>query len=520
MTATREKALQAIEGLILYALERDLIAPEEIHYTRNTLLGFLRLEVPLSDVKQRPVEPLPRYLDTLLDYAREHALLEEETQTRRDLLDTAIMGLLTPRPREVARRFYEHRLIDVTKATDWFYRLCIDTNYIRMDRMQKNIKWRSETEYGALEITINLSKPEKDPLEIAAEKLKPQTGYPRCLLCVENVGFHGNLRHPARQNLRVIPVTLAEEPWFFQYSPYVYYNEHCIVLSEEHRPMKLERKTFVRLFDFLDQFPHYFIGSNADLPVVGGSILSHDHFQGGRATMPMEKAPIDCHYTLSRFPGVETGRVRWPMSALRLRSDDREVLVDASAALLDYWRTYTDASVEVIAQTDAPHNTMTPIARMTGNGKYEIDLVLRNNRSSPQYPLGIFHPHPELHAIKKENIGLIEVMGLAILPGRLRTEMRRVQEWMTGDHHVTLASLDPSDELYKHREWVDPLISEKGVGHSPERARALIEEEIGRKFATVLEHCGVFKRDSNGFAAFDRFVYNFNQIRKSTGGLR
>ncbi|MDD8053023.1 MAG: UDP-glucose--hexose-1-phosphate uridylyltransferase [Thermotogota bacterium] len=518
MPRNTEEVAKVVEGLVRYALERELIGPEELHFARNSLLGLLKLETPWSESGPLSSKPLTEYLEILLDYAREHSLIEGDTQTDKDLFDTRIMGLLTPSPKEVARRFSAYRSVDSSETTNWFYQLCIDTNYIRMDRIQKNKKWRSKTEYGELEITINLSKPEKDPVEIAAEKDKPQTGYPRCLLCVENVGFYGNLRHPARQNLRVIPLTLGGEPWFLQYSPYVYYNEHCIVLSEEHRPMKLDQKTFVRLFDFLDQFPHYFIGSNADLPVVGGSILNHDHFQGGRVTMPMEKALIEQRYTLRRFSSVEIGRIRWPMSALRLRSEDRQALTDASTALLEYWRSYSDTSVEVVARTDAPHNTITPIARKTRDGRYEIDLVLRNNRSSPEYPLGIFHPHPELHAIKKENVGLIEVMGLAILPGRLNGEMQQIQERLVDDRPPDFAALDPSHALYKHQAWVNRLISEKGVGHTPEQALSFIQEEVARRFSTVLEHCGVFKREAKGFAAFDRFVYNFNQIRESTGG--
>jgi UDPglucose--hexose-1-phosphate uridylyltransferase len=379
-----------------------------------------------------------------------------------------------------------------------------------MDRVKKNLQWVSSTAYGDLEITINLSKPEKNPLDIAAERDKPQTGYPRCLLCAENVGFAGNIRHPARQNLRVIPVVLNHEPWYFQYSPYVYYNEHCIVLSEEHRPMKLDRRSFLRLFEFLGRFPHYFIGSNADLPVVGGSILNHDHFQGGRYTMPMERAETERAFRLNGYSSVSGCILKWPMSVIRFSAFNRDDLIDVSDRLLSFWRSYSDPAVDIIAVTDAPHNTVTPIARIKSDGRYEIDLVLRNNRSNREYPLGIFHPHPELHAIKKENIGLIEVMGLAILPGRLLGELSLIEKVLSGATSAEALSSEQQSPLLKHKEWIEELRGKYG-----RRSRGLcysdvVKKEVAAKFVQVLENCGVFKCDPTGTAAFTRFIEQFN----------
>ncbi|UUZ82323.1 UDP-glucose--hexose-1-phosphate uridylyltransferase [Paenibacillus sp. P26] len=395
--------------------------------------------------KARPRKKRRRCWSRLLDYAAETGLLEENTTTLRDLLEARIMGMLMPRESELVRRFWTTAKTEgAERATDDFYRLCIDSNYIPMARIRKNLYWLAPTEYGELEITVNLSKPEKDPKEIAMLRSAPQSHYPKCLLCIENVGYAGRLNHPARQNLRVIPLELSGDPWFFQYSPYVYYNEHSIIFDREHRPMTISKDSFGRSLDFIDQFPHYFIGSNADLPIVGGSILNHDHFQGGRHVFPMEKAPVEESFSHPDYPGLKLGIVKWPMSVIRISSHSRTQLLKVAGDILDVWKQHSDPENEIYAFTErdgvrTPHHTITPIARNNATGEYEMDLVLRDNRTSDEFPDGIFHPHPELHHIKKENIGLIEVMGLAILPGRLKGELEQIARrlpartrWMSG----------------------------------------------------------------------------------------
>ncbi|MGX8699083.1 MAG: UDP-glucose--hexose-1-phosphate uridylyltransferase, partial [bacterium] len=404
------------------------------------------------------------------------------------------MGRLTPRPGQVAARFNALRSWKPEAATDWYYRFSQNTNYIRRDRIARDVQWKAHTEYGDLDITINLSKPEKDPKAIAAARNLPAAAYPRCQLCYENEGYAGRVNHPARQNHRVVPITINGSEWFLQYSPYVYYNEHCICFNKVHTPMKIDRACFAKLLDFVRQFPHYFVGSNADLPIVGGSILAHDHFQGGRYTFAMEKAPVETEVSFPGFEDVAAGIVHWPMSVLRIRGESPERLVELADKILTAWRGYTDESVTIYAETDGtPHNTITPIARRRGED-YELDLVLRNNLTTEEYPLGLYHPHPELHHIKKENIGLIEVMGLAVLPARLKEELRAVAD--------TLAQGGTVEGI--HADWAAELA--RKYAFTPENALPLVKAETGKVFAQVLEHAGVFKRTPEGQAAFLRFV--------------
>ncbi|MCX8169814.1 MAG: UDP-glucose--hexose-1-phosphate uridylyltransferase, partial [Candidatus Methanomethyliaceae archaeon] len=424
-----------IERLLNFAMENKMIEQWDIVPSRNALMDLLKITEPYGGkVPAEKLEKPTEILDNILDYAAETGIIEIDTVTYRDLLDAKIMGILMPRQSEVIRSFNNTaKEQGIETATDDFYNLSKASNYIRMDRIQKNLYWLSETEYGNLEITVNLSKPEKDPRDIAAAKSLPQASYPKCLLCIENVGYAGNVNHPARQNHRVIPVNINNEQWYFQYSPYVYYNEHCILFKEEHIPMQISDRSFNRLFDFVEQFPHYFVGSNADLPIVGGSILSHDHFQGGRHVFPMETASIDKTFSHLKYADVKVSIVKWPMSVIRLSSKDKGKLKQLSVQILNSWREYSDEKVEILAYSNkdgklVPHNTITPIARMNKEGEFEIDLVLRNNRTSDEHPDGIFHPHQELHHIKKENIGLIEVMGLAVLPARLGKKLKDIEK--------------------------------------------------------------------------------------------
>lgn len=501
-----------IRRLAEFALRSGMIGPLDRDAAVNALLDLFRLSGPVGAEAEDP-EPIPDspapLLEPLLDAAAELGLIPDNTITYRDLFDARIMGLLLPRPSETVFRFDAlAKEKGIAAATDWFYKLSIDSNYIRMDRIRKNGYWLHTTAYGDLEITVNLSKPEKDPKEIALLKTLPQSDYPKCLLCKENVGYAGRPDHPARQNLRVLPVELQGAPWFFQYSPYVYYNEHSIVFSGEHVPMRISRETFARLLDFVELFPHYFIGSNADLPIVGGSILNHDHFQAGRHVFPMEKAGVDGWRTHTDEPVVRGGIVRWPMSVVRLRSTDREALLRVAGSILDAWRGYSDAAADIYAQTGGtPHNTITPIARMKDNGEYELDLVLRNNRTSEEHPDGIFHPHKELHHIKKENIGLIEVMGLAVLPGRLERELGEIADLLSGRSAYDAAALaDASHPLAKHAAWIAGLVAAHGTGVPAEEAQRLLQAAVGDKFRDVLRDAGVYKDDANGRAAFDRFL--------------
>ena len=487
---------QAIADLIGYALHTRLIEPADQVWAVNRLLPALGLdaweEMPAAE------RPLGDILQELSDWAVAHHLIVDD-QTGRELFDTELMGRLTPRPSQVVRAFWDNYKVSPQTATDWFYRFSMDTNYIRRDRIARDVKWKAATPYGELDITINLSKPEKDPRAIAAAKTAPQSGYPRCALCRQNEGYAGRLNHPARQNHRVIPVTINGENWFFQYSPYVYYNEHCIVLNGSHTPMKIDRAAFCKLLDFVRQFPHYFVGSNADLPIVGGSILSHDHFQGGRYTFAMEKAPIEQPVVFPGFEDIEAGIVKWPLSVIRISGICQERLVDLAVRILTAWRCYTDEGAFIFAETGGElHNTITPIARRRED-RYELDLVLRNNITSPEYPLGVFHPHQELHHIKKENIGLIEVMGLAVLPSRLKQEMAALAEAL-----VTGLDICQDELLAKHADWAEELKTR--YTFTAQNAEEILQQEIGKVFATVLEHAGVFKCTPEGRIAFHKFI--------------
>ena len=488
---------QAIEDLLGYALRTALIEECDRTWAANRLLQTLGLESwePPQTVRERPLEDI---LKELLDDAAARGVIQNDI-TSRDLFDTELMGILTPRPAQVISEFRRRYQADLKEATDWFYRFSQDTDYIRRYRIARDVKWKAATPYGDMDITINLSKPEKDPKAIAAAKAAPQTSYPKCQLCRENEGYAGRLNHPARQNHRIVPVTIHQEDWFLQYSPYVYYNEHCIVLNGHHTPMKIDKATFRKLLDFVKQFPHYFVGSNADLPIVGGSILSHDHFQGGCYTFAMEKAPVERTITFRGSEDVEAGIVKWPMSVIRLRCEDDQRLVELADRILAAWRGYTDEAAFVFAETDGePHNTITPIARMR-EGQFELDLVLRNNITTEEYPLGVYHPHQELHHIKKENIGLIEVMGLAVLPARLKDELHGVaQALVRGD------DLRRDETLAKHADWAEELKTR--YTFTAENAEEILRQEVGAVFAQVLEHAGVFKRTPEGQEAFLRFI--------------
>ena len=490
---------QAIASLVEYGREKQLIEPSEKVWATNGILAALRLDTleeaePVKDV------PLAQILNTLLDDAASRGVIDGESITQRDILDTALMAVLTPRPSQVIRTFEEKYAASPEQATDWYYRFSQDTNYIRTDRIAKDLHWTTDTEYGALDITINLSKPEKDPKAIALAKSMPQSGYPKCQLCVENEGYAGRMDHPARGNHRMIPMTVCGEQWMLQYSPYVYYNEHCIALNAAHVPMKIDRSCFDKLLDIVTRFPHYFVGSNADLPIVGGSILAHDHFQGGRCLFPMEAAPVEQEVTFAGFEDVKTGIVKWPMSVLRLTGPDKERIAQLAEKILAAWRGYTDEAAFVFAETDGvPHNTITPIARRRG-ADYEMDLVLRNNITTEEYPLGVYHPHAELHHIKKENIGLIEVMGRAVLPARLKEELALVAEMLESG-----ADLTADERTAKHAEWAEDIRRRHGAFAKGE-AWPVVQKETGMVFSKVLEHAGVYKRDEEGRAAFLRFV--------------
>ncbi len=485
-----------LDALVRYGIGCGLIEQADACYVKNRLLEILRLDE--APAEEEIHAALPELLAALTDDAVQRGLTGGSV-TERDLFDTKLMGALTPYPHEVRAEFARRYAVSPEAATDWFYRFSQDTNYIRRDRIARDLKWKYASPYGALDITINLSKPEKDPRDIAAAKAAPQSGYPRCLLCAENEGYAGRGNHPARQNHRILPLTLDGSQWYLQYSPYVYYNEHCIALNAEHRPMHIDGVTFRRLLDFVTIFPHYFIGSNADLPIVGGSILSHDHFQGGRYRFAMEEAPVEREVRFADFPAVRAGVVRWPMSVIRLTSADRAQLLALAERILARWRGYSDPEAGVFAETDGvPHNTITPIARRRGTD-YELDLVLRCNITTPELPLGVFHPHPELHHIKKENIGLIEVMGLAVLPARLKKELEDVRTAI-----LTGADLRQDETLGKHADWVDEL--RQRYDFTPENTEDILRQEVGAVFTRVLEDAGVFKRNDAGQQAFGRFL--------------
>ncbi|MBO5882785.1 MAG: UDP-glucose--hexose-1-phosphate uridylyltransferase [Clostridia bacterium] len=489
-----------IKQLIDYALKNKLITEYDINYCTNGLLGVLGVseyEEPSNDEFYE--EELEVILADLCEYAAETGLIESNTVVYRDLFDTKLMGVLTPRPGEVIKTFNSMYSLSPKAATDYFYNLATASDYIRTYRVKKDLKWKYDGKYGDLDITVNLSKPEKDPKAIAAAKLLPQSGYPKCLLCPENEGHYGNAGKPARQTIRLIPISLASKKWYFQYSPYVYYNEHCIVLSAEHTPMKIERNTFVRLLDFVGQFPHYFVGSNADLPIVGGSILSHDHMQGGSYTFAMAKAPIETSIHFECFDDVEAGIVKWPMSVIRLRSENKNNLVSLADKILNAWRNYSDPAAFIFANTDGePHNTITPIARFS-EGKFELDLVLRNNITTEEHPLGVYHPHADVHHVKKENIGLIEVMGLAVLPARLRNEISIMCEYIANDKDFA-----DNEDIAKHKDWYEELKTR--YTFTPENTEEILKLEIGRVFERVLEDAGVYKRTEGGQTAFLRFI--------------
>ncbi len=490
---------EAIKKLVTYGMETGLISEEEKIYSTNLILDVLKLddyEEPEENYEKVELEPV---LKELLDCAVEKGLIEDSV-VYRDLFDTRLMNCLVPRPSQVIKTFKEKYAASPEEATNYYYKLSRDSDYIRRYRVCKDMKWVTKTEYGDIDITINLSKPEKDPKAIAAAKLAKQSGYPKCQLCRENEGYAGRTNHPARENHRIIPITINGGQWGFQYSPYVYYNEHCIVFNGQHVPMKVERATFVKLFDFIKLFPHYFIGSNADLPIVGGSILSHDHFQGGNYEFAMAKAPVEREFTVKGYEDVKAGIVKWPLSVIRLSCTDEKRIIDLADHILKAWRGYTDEEAYVFAETDGePHNTITPIARKRGD-MYELDLALRNNITTPECPLGLYHPHNELHHIKKENIGLIEVMGLAVLPSRLKEEME-----ILSDYIVDGKDIRSNEKIEKHADWVDEFRPKYPVINA-ENVDAVIKEEIGIVFKKVLEDAGVFKRDAKGQAAFDRFT--------------
>ena len=493
---------RSIKKLVCYGLSCELFTKRDEIYVTNRLLEILELDSFECNEDFEDIN-LEETLKELLNFAVESKLIED-TITHRDLFDTKLMSALCPRPSEVTDKFYELYKNSPKDATDYFYKLSCDSDYIRRYRIAKDVKWITPTEYGDLDITINLSKPEKDPKAIAAAKNAAQSGYPKCMLCRECEGYAGRLNFPARQNHRIIPVTINDSDWCFQYSPYVYYNEHCIVFNSEHIPMAINHQTFKKLLDFVALFPHYFVGSNADLPIVGGSILTHDHFQGGNYTFAMAKAPIEHTLTFKGFEDVEAGIVKWPMSVIRAKCENPDRLIALACKILDAWRGYTDEDAFIFAETDGePHNTITPIARKNGNC-YELDLVLRNNITTEEHPMGVYHPHAELHHIKKENIGLIEVMGLAVLPARLKNEMALLKTAMLSGTDIR------SDEtLSKHADWVDE-INNKYESITKDNIDGIIENEIGIVFSKVLEHAGVYKRTEEGLKSFRKFTESIN----------
>ena len=490
----------SIKKLITYGLETGLVEKEDALFTTNALLELFRLDDYSEPQEEYQGVELESTLAELVDYAGDKGLLEENTTIYRDLFDTKIMGLLTPRPHEVTQTFKALYSRSPKAATDAYYKFSQDTDYMRRYRIAKDKKWITSTRYGELDITINLSKPEKDPKAIAAAKLAKQSSYPKCQLCMENIGYAGRANHPARQNHRVIPITINGSPWGFQYSPYVYYNEHCIVFNSQHIPMKIERDTFAKLLDFVRQFPHYFVGSNADLPIVGGSILSHDHFQGGCYEFAMAKAPIESAFSIKGFEDVAAGIVKWPMSIIRLSSANTDRLILLADHILASWRGYSDEEAFVFASTDGePHNTITPIARKRG-GLFELDLVLRNNITTAEHPLGVYHPHGELHHIKKENIGLIEVMGLAVLPARLKEELALLADYLVAGKDISSHEL-----LLKHKDWVDEF-SPRYDSFTKENIDEILQDEVGMVFMQVLEHAGVYKCNAAGRENFSKFI--------------
>ena len=483
-----------LTALVEYGLKTGLIQDCDRTYIVNQLLMTMGLDS--FEEEAAPSMELEDILAGLLSDAVSRGVIEDNI-TAKDLFDTKLMGVLTPLPREVRAKFAALYAENPQKATDWYYTLSQDTDYIRRYRIKKDLRWKTATEYGDLDITINLSKPEKDPKAIAAAKAAPQSGYPKCQLCPENEGYAGRMNHPARENHRIVPITVAGANWYLQYSPYVYYNEHCIVFNAKHTPMVIDKSAFSKLLDFVTLFPHYFVGSNADLPIVGGSILSHEHFQGGHYSFPMELSPVEREIRFAGYEDIKAGIVKWPMSVIRLDGADKARLADLADKILRAWRGYTDEDAFIFAETDGvPHSTITPIARRRGSD-YELDLVLRNNITTKEHPLGVYHPHAELHHIKKENIGLIEVMGLAVLPARLKGELQGLEE-------AILAGKPLTGDLEKHAAWVEELKTRHTF--TPENTTAILREEVGKVFAKVLEHAGVYGRNEAGQAAFLKFI--------------
>lgn len=487
---------EAVKSLINYALDNKLIQKEDEIWATNRIIEALGMD-SYEDAQAKSTD-LEEILSTILDYAVENNLCEDGVVSR-DLFDTKIMGLITPRPSEVIKKFNALYSTSKKDATDYYYKLSQDTDYIRRYRIKNDIKWITQTEYGDIDITINLSKPEKDPKAIAAALKMKSSSYPKCLLCKENEGYAGRINHPARQNHRIIPMNLANSDFYMQYSPYVYYNEHCIVFNAEHIPMKIDKGAFQKLLAFVEKFPHYFVGSNADLPIVGGSILTHEHFQGGNYSFAMAKAPIETEVSFNGFEDITAGIVKWPMSVIRLIGTDADRIVELSDKILNAWRGYTDEASFIYAETNnEPHNTITPIARMR-DGKFEMDLVLRNNITTEECPLGFYHPHPEYHHIKKENIGLIEVMGLAVLPSRLKDEISILADAMVNGKDILA-----NETIAKHKEWADMIMAKYDI--TAENCVDILKKEIGIIFAAILEQCGVYSRDEEGKAGFIRFI--------------
>ncbi len=504
------KIYEAIKSLVKYGIEKDLIKPEDEIYTINILLEMLGLseyEEPITYSKISSPGDLEKVLNTIIDYQIDRGIIEDSIVFR-DLFDTKIMNTLVPKPSQVIRSFWEKYNEDPQKATDYYYDLSKNSDYIRTYRVAKDKKWITKTLYGDIDITINLSKPEKDPKTIALEKTMNKSNYPKCLLCMENEGYAGRINHPARENHRIIPIQIDGQRWGFQYSPYVYYNEHCIVFNGEHLPMQINRNTFIKLFDFIKLFPHYFVGSNADLPIVGGSILSHDHFQGGHYTFAMEKAPMEENIIFKGYEDIEAGIVKWPMSVIRLRGKDSNSLVDLADKILNTWKDYTDEASFIYAYTDGePHNTITPIARMRGD-KYELDLVLRNNITTEEHPMGVYHPWEEYHNIKKENIGLIEVMGLAVLPSRLLEEMDLI-----GKALVNKEDISKNPKISKHESWVKSFIGNYNI-ITENNVEKILQDEVGNTFKEILECAGVYKRTAVGKNGFLRFIEHVNNVNE------
>ena len=487
-----------INELVAYGTRVHLVEEADKVYITNSLLELFE-QMEFSEEEVVKERPLASILDDMCKYAFENGIIEDDTVTTTDLFDTKIMGLLTPAPSVVRKKFNDIYKTDSKLATDFYYEFSKRTNYIRTDRIAKDEKWVTETEYGPIDITINLSKPEKDPRDIAKAGQAKKSGYPSCLLCMENEGYAGHFSHPARQNHRIIPISLDGEDYFLQYSPYVYYNEHCIIFNKQHTPMKIDKAVFKKILEFVKLFPHYTAGSNADLPIVGGSILSHDHFQGGGYVFAMAKAPYDRMFTLPGYEELNVGIVKWPMSVIRLQGKDIDRITEAADYILSAWRGYTDEKAFIFSETDGtPHNTITPIARMHED-LYELDLVLRNNITTDECPWGVYHPSADLHHIKKENIGLIEVMGLAVLPARLRKEMAELEEYIFNKKDIR-----SNEILEKHAEWVDKWINHYEI--TEENIHAIVQDEISKVFVKVLECAGVYKRTEEGQRAFDRFT--------------